>query len=260
MSFSPSVTETRELASEIKFLVTPAQAQEIREWARARLDPDPHASGNYGDTYRITSLYFDTKAFDIYHRRGSFGRGKYRVRRYDAAGKMFLERKLRTKNLVSKRRSIVASEDLGRLQEEEVESGWPGYWFHRRLLARELHPVCQISYLRTARVGEGTSGPIRLTLDQDIQTLRQERIEFAEMREAYPLPQVAASRQLSEDYLILELKFTRQMPAAFKQLIGSFTLRPQPLSKYRLAAEALGLVEAPVRVEPAEGLAGVLDV
>ena len=59
MSPSTDLRENREFASEIKFLVTPVIAAQIRDWARGRLISDPNASDESGDGYQITSLYFD---------------------------------------------------------------------------------------------------------------------------------------------------------------------------------------------------------
>src|SRR5881398_2238795 len=135
---SIDLREYREFASELKFLVSPSTAERIREWARARLVPDPNASGESSDAYRITSLYFDTKHFDVFHRRGSFGRSKYRIRRYGVSGDVFLERKLKTRGLVSKRRTIVGLDELQRLNDPQPDRDWTGYWYQQRLLARRL--------------------------------------------------------------------------------------------------------------------------
>ena len=67
MSPSTDLRENREFASEIKFLVSPALADQIRDWARGRLAPDPNAAGGSGDAYLVTSLYFDTGQFDVFH-------------------------------------------------------------------------------------------------------------------------------------------------------------------------------------------------
>src|SRR5437762_9500566 len=139
MSPSTELRETREFASEIKFLVSPALAGQIRDWARGRLAPDPNAAGGSGDAYLVTSLYFDTKQFDVFHRRGSFGRSKYRIRRYGASEVAYLERKLKTRGLVSKRRTVVGLAELQRLADAEPDPGWIGYWYQQRLLARRLN-------------------------------------------------------------------------------------------------------------------------
>jgi len=92
-----NVRETRDFARELKFLVDERQAPALREWARARLARDSFGSGPYGDDYTTTSLYFETPQFDVYHRRGSYGRSKFRIRRYGTAEIVFLERTGRKK-------------------------------------------------------------------------------------------------------------------------------------------------------------------
>jgi hypothetical protein len=93
--------------SEIKFLLDASVGAQIREWARARLDADPHGHGEWSDEYRVSSVYFDTGARDVFHRRGSYGRSKYRIRRYQQNPTVFLERKLRNGSRLSKRRTAV---------------------------------------------------------------------------------------------------------------------------------------------------------
>lgn len=236
MSPSLNSRENREFASEMKFLISPDLAEQIRGWARAYLSPDPYAGGEDGDRYQITSLYFDTESFDVFHRRGSYGRSKFRIRRYGLGEVAFLERKLRTRGLLTKRRSTAKLDELDRLSEPEFTKGWTGYWFHRRLLARNLNAVCQISYLRTARVAMTPYGPIRLTLDDNLHALPAAGIWFSE-QEATPI---------MNDQIVLELKFRYGMPALFKYLVQEFALMPRPFSKYRLAAATLNLVPAPV--------------
>jgi len=176
----------------------------------------------------------------VFHRQGSFGRSKYRIRRYGKNGIVFLERKLKTRGLLAKRRSIIKLDELARLAGAEPERGWPGFWFHRRFLARNLGPVCQISYHRTARVAMTRYGPIRLTLDENLRALRAGGLCFGE----------DAGTLLSQDSIILELKFRYEMPVLFKYLAEEFALNPQRISKYRLAAAALGLAAVPGSDEP----------
>ncbi|HEY7473478.1 MAG TPA: polyphosphate polymerase domain-containing protein [Vicinamibacterales bacterium] len=225
-------TETREIrdyAFEIKFLVDPALGQRIREWTRDRLPPDPNGAGPAGDEYRITSLYFDTADYDVFRRQRSYGRSKYRIRRYGQSDVAFLERKLRTSTLLSKRRTCVALEDLACLAMDEVSSQWPGSWFKRRLAARGLHPRCQVSYQRSARVGVDEHGPFRVTLDDQLTVMPADGLQFIG----------GAGTPLIHRGFILELKYRETPPAVFKQLVEEFALNPKRVSKYRLGVLAL---------------------
>ena len=222
--------ETRLFASEIKFLVTPAVSAEIERWARRWLAPDPH-----GAHYRVSSIYFDTPSRDVYERKGSFARGKYRIRRYGDSDHVFFERKLRSKNVVIKRRSMVDLEDLPLLEGVGLDRQWRGgYWFHRRIAARALQPAWQIHYDRTARVLETSAGLIRLTVDRDLCAAPARGFEFRDPGELQRIYEPG-----SEDRHILELKFRNRIPELFRDLMEDLVLTPQPVSKFRLAAGTL---------------------
>ena len=230
-----TVTETREsraFVQEMKFVISPETAGDIREWSRANMVADPHAGGAAGDEYRVTSLYLDTDELAVYERQGSYARSKYRVRRYGDSERSFLERKLKTRNRVGKLRSIVAMDEVAMLEEAETPKRWAGHWFHKRVQVRQLRPVCQISYSRMARLAVSESGPIRLTVDQDLRAVPAGRYGFS----GY-----ADGLVLSPACRILELKYKLEIPGIFKELMQRFDLRPQASSKYRLAVEALNL-------------------
>ena len=91
-------------ATELKFALNTEMAAAVREWARTELIPDPHAADAEGDGYRTTSLYFDTEDLDVFFRRESNGRAKFRIRRYNDGPVLFVERKLKRAGLVTKRR------------------------------------------------------------------------------------------------------------------------------------------------------------
>jgi hypothetical protein len=76
--------------SETKLLVDARLGDDVRAWARDRLGPDPHGKGPFRDQYGVTSLYLDTEARDVYHRRQSYGRSKFRIRQLQAADVTFL--------------------------------------------------------------------------------------------------------------------------------------------------------------------------
>jgi hypothetical protein len=222
--------ETRASACEIKFLIDESLAPRVREWARTHLEPDPHGSGPFRDEYAISTLYFDTRRFDVFHRRESFGRAKYRVRRYGDGNTIFFERKLRRPGLLIKWRTRDGLPTLDRLAEALTDPEWAGHWFHRRLLVRSLHPVCQIDYTRTARIARTGDGPARLTIDADLRATRIGAPRF----EATPGVRVL------EGQLVLELKYHARVPALFRRLIETFSLAPETASKYRLGIAAAG--------------------
>jgi hypothetical protein len=241
---SPSIMrENRELACELKFLITPEVAEAVREWARHKLLPDPYGNGATRDEYKITSLYFETDLFDVYNRKGSFGRSKYRIRRYGLDDVVFLERKLKTNGMVAKRRSPSVTREIRRLSDMQPDPQWLGSWYHRRVLLRGLKPICQISYERTARVASTPSGPVRLTLDENLR---------ATPARQYVFQPDEGTLKVAPANVVMELKYRGDTPVIFKELIEKFALSPRKMSKYRLAAVALGLVPENVIEFPAE--------
>jgi hypothetical protein len=218
------------VASEMKFVVDEKTATAIRDWARIELAADPHAAVPGGDGYETASLYFDTPTFDLFFRRGSTGRAKFRIRRYNGGPVVFLERKMRTAGRVTKRRSEIVEAELARLTKED-DKKWVGRWFARRVRNRGLGPVCQISYNRMARVGAASTGGLRLTLDRSLSAIAINTIAFTASPGVQILPGQA----------ILELKFPADAPSRVAGIIERFGLEPRSMSKYRLAIRTLGL-------------------
>lgn len=217
-------------AFEVKFLLTGAQAAEAERRLRARLSPDPHADPT--GHYRVTSVYFDTPTFAVFHRADGYRRRKFRVRRYGSAPTAFLEQKSRSGPEVKKRRTAVPLPDLDRLFADPA-ADWPGGWFAARLAARGLRPVVRVSYERIALVGTGGDGPVRVTFDR----------AAVGTEASGPVPErVIEGKLLLADEVVAEFKFLGGMPAAFKDVIAELRLEPRGLSKYRRCATAVGLV------------------
>jgi hypothetical protein len=225
------IRETRSSAREVKFLLTAACAADVRAWARERLAADPHGTGPHQDEYETTSLYFDTPDLDVLRRQGSYGRAKYRIRRYGSADQVFLERKLRTGALLAKRRSLVHVRDLQRFGPQAAGYDWAGRWFEERLVLRRLQPAAQVTYRRMARVWSGPAGSSRLTLDHCLTAVPAGTIAFRAGVRGVPLT----------EGLILEIKYRGDFPSVFKELLERFGLSAAAVSKYRMAAEALGI-------------------
>lgn len=228
LAVSPSLVSPRG-ASEMKFVVDAAVADTIMAWAKQHLASDPHG-GESDDGYRVNSLYLDTPDFDTYHRRPGFRRRKFRLRRYGNESTIWLELKRKRNGLVRKRRVSVTETEWSRQFQQPADLDWEGAWFRRRLDQRQLRPVCQVTYCRSARVGTSATGPIRLTIDRDL---------FATDAADWHIP----SGPLSGEPLlcgrrIVELKFRDVLPAAFRGLIQDLRLAPESFSKYRESVAA----------------------
>lgn len=234
---SPSLThrEHREFARELKFIITPELAEKVKSLIGDRLALDPFAEDSVHGTYQISSLYFDTEQFDVFQKNGSYGRSKLRIRRYGASDTVYLERKLKSGGVLTKRRSLHAIQNLDLLTLPLLPEQSQSVWFHRRLLARRLRPVCQITYQRHARIALIEHGPIRLTLDHELSGTAIDQIEFAEH---------VVEQPLLAGKVIMEMKFLRELPYLFKSIITQLGLSPQPMSKYRHAAQMLKLMPA----------------
>jgi hypothetical protein len=242
----------------MKFCLRPTQAEQVQAWAGQHLALDPYADASLENAYTIRSIYFDTRHLDAYHRTPCYRRRKFRVRRYGSECGVFLERKYKVGDRVSKRRTFIAGEELALIHGKD-EAGsqdgasdaaplpshalhlghlsyaralWAGDWFRRGLSIRQLGPRCLISYQRVAYVGMGAEGPLRVTLDRDIQCTPTQTCDFHVAGSATPL---------LTDVVILELKFRAALPALFKRLLADMGLCPNGVSKYRAAIDAWGL-------------------
>jgi VTC domain len=224
-------SERREFAFELKYKVPEVVAAWVLEWARRRLEPDPNAGGDGHDGYMVNSVYLDTPDLDVYHRKGSHGRCKYRVRRYGEEAGVFLERKMKTRGQVGKRRTRVGEEEVAMLAAREADRDWRGWWFHRRLLLRDLTPKCQIAYDRVARVGAAPEGPIRLTMDRNLRCFPSDQ---------WQVHRTGPWRPLLDRECIIEMKYRVAVPTLFKEVIQQLQLVPQAVSKYRMTVEAFG--------------------
>jgi hypothetical protein len=221
-------------AYELKFVLTEGEAREVEARVRGRLVPDPHADPSRGHSYQTTSLYCDTAEFDVFHRRGGFRRRKHRLRRYDHGTWVFLERKSKWAERVRKRRTRIPDADLHLLAHPMSTTTWPGHWFHRHLVRRQLLPVCRIAYERVALVGDSEQGPVRLTFDRHVCGVPTSDWNLDGFEGGLPV---------LTDKVICEFKYRTFLPVLFKDVIQALQLSPSPVSKYRTFLRASGRVE-----------------
>ncbi len=225
---------------ELKFRVRGEDFGRVAAWMRAHLRADPHGTGEHGDRYLVQSLYLDTPQWDVFHRRGSYARAKFRIRRYNDADVVFLERKMKREGIVRKRRVAVALGEIDHLRVEANGAGWSGAWFHHRLSVRRLQPAVSMCYERVARYGDEGGERFRMTLDRDLRATRPLGIA---------VPHLVESGDLFQGGGLVEVKFGTVLPAMLRELVESGALASTTFSKYRNGVNACGLV--PV-VLPAE--------
>lgn len=225
-------------AYEVKFVLTPEQAQGVEEELRNIMMPDPHARADSAHGgYSTTTVYCDTPQWDVYRRLGSFSRRKFRLRRYGNDDVIYLERKSKLGQMrVRKRRTKISLPEMQRFTQTPVDDLWEGDWFQRRALTRSLSPVLAVMYDRVAYVGECADGPLRLTFDRDVRG--QAVTDWA-------VEPFSGGHSILADRVICELKFRGTMPAPFKAVVQSHQLTPGSASKYRLCLDATQILSAP---------------
>ena len=196
---------------EAKFLVPAGRATEILDWARNALTPDQHVDPATG-FYRVTTLYLDTPGGAVLEQRGSHAYRKYRVRRYEDAALVHLERKLKRDGRVRKTRWLAPLAE------------WPepgqAHWFHRRILASQLQPAAVVAYQRAAFFG----GNFRLTLDRGLR--------ISATREPHVRLGHDALAILDGEW-ILEVKHGGLLPVPVRDCVLRHRLVPGRFSKYR---------------------------
>jgi hypothetical protein len=226
----------------MKFLLDPAKAAELERLLQGSLSPDPHADFAHGNSYSLTTLYCDTPELAVFHRRGRYRLFKFRLRRYGASGRIYLERKSKRRLEVRKRRAVVALDDILRFQQSPDGNGWAGAWYHSQLVRNQFQPVCILHYDRVAYFGPGEHGALRLTLDRNI---------TGGLVNAWSFEQPAQQHRLFADKVVCELKYRGPLPALFKSVIDSLQLLSVGVSKYRALLIAAGIATQEAPAAPA---------
>ena len=165
---TPAVARpARPFISEVKFVVDGSTGRRIRDWARTHLDADPHGAGPLGDEYG-SSLYPDTDAGDVFHRRGSFGR------RSTACAATATPRWRSSSGTPEAGHPVEATNGRGALDalqcldRHKTDARWDGTWFHRRLLLRQQNRSARFRTRASPVPAMTFDGPARLTLDENV--------------------------------------------------------------------------------------------
>jgi hypothetical protein len=229
---SPSLTDNRAPAYEVKFLLSEAQAANLETWAREQLHLDPHGDPDRDGAYQVTTLYCDTPDFDVLFKSQGYRRRKFRLRRYGDSADIFVERKTKTGSLVRKRRACVHHLELPFLASPVSVPDWAGNWFHRRIWFKNLGPSCGLSYQRTAFGTQSDDGRVRVTIDRHLRSQRTRH---------WKVPAFGKGQPILLGKAVVEFKYQDTLPVLLKEALEQFRLQPTTHSKYRSAMEAWGV-------------------
>lgn len=207
------------LRHELKFLISPIEAELLQQKLKAFLPYDPH--GERG-VYSIDSLYFDDFHNTYLNEKldGAEKAPKFRIRAYNKDFHYLkLERKQKKGDLVAKKSMSLSPDDYAHFIRHSMVFGrhFPELYTNR------LQPKVIVSYERTAFIYE--PGNVRITLDRFLKTSLNQRPDLMS-----PL----CSRQVfTEDEVIFEVKYTGFLPVHLKGIVNE-AQHKQSISKYAL--------------------------
>ena len=215
---------------ELKFQLDADRAAEIFEWARAHMDPDPHAQNPNDPIYTVESIYFDTPQLDCLRGDGVNSLPKYRARRYNGdLESFFLEEKLRRQQQVWKRRLPCRQDELALIVGGTTSLEGDGEWFRMRFRVLRLQPYLVVVYQRWALIGPGEE---RLTIDRCI-----DGYQLGNGLAAFVEDKGEPKRILELD--VLELKHPAARSPLMREL-GAMAGKADQCSKYGRGMRAFG--------------------
>lgn len=220
-------------AYEFKFLLDETQARQVENHLASSMTLDPNSAADR--SYHISTLYCDTPAFDVYHRRGRHRLSKFRIRRYGESNRVYLELKSKRKQEVRKRRTSIEIQRLNDLTQDCISDCLEALAYGRQLRRIDARPVVLIEYDRVAYFAPGPHGALRLTFDRQIR---------GGASQSWTLNRPPETFDLLRDRVVCEFKFRGAMPSLFKTVVQEMNLAVCGVSKYRLCIQALGLINA----------------
>ena len=221
---------------ELKYLVTLAEAERIRERIRAFSHLDRASEKSPDHRYSISSLYLDTDSFAFHRAKVDRAerRFKLRVRGYDDDGgpPYFLEVKRRQGDLVKKSRAVLPSDDgLERLAraDDSVAAAAPDFFAMQ--MRTQARPKLLVRYRREAWVSD-VNTYARVTFDTDLRYLIMEDYRLSADAAHFRAIDDPVSVGEPDSRVVLELKSTLAVPRWMTALIADLDLWRRGFSKY----------------------------
>jgi len=237
---------------ELKYLVDEATAARIRRDIAPYCRADRHAlepvPGRHERGYAISSLYLDSPGL-AFHRakaRGDAERLKLRVRTYGEASPAVLEIKLRSSDVIDKRRASVPREVVDRLvqgapfayvADEETKRFVDHFAGLAALYGAE--PSLRIRYWREAYVSE-VDDYARVTFDRAIEAQRATDWSLDEEGHGWLSFDHHWKPEQRAANVVLELKCHSAVPFWITELVRAHRLRRCSFSKYSIGIDLTG--------------------
>lgn len=239
MAQSPSNIERREY----KYLVDRGTAAAVKAAIAPFCRIDPYAGKSPTRTYTIETLYLDTADLSLFwaNDHEQVDRIKMRVRRYSDApnGPVYFEVKRRINDVIAKSRGRCSADAWSQLLDGRVPipteiTGRDRAAVERFLaLARSMHvrPFTLVRYDREPYVST-IDDYARVTFDTNIRAHRLEQLSFEPDGGCWRSLDDAVLGRAQSSMIVLELKFTNQVPLWLVNITRRLGLVRGAFSKY----------------------------
>ncbi len=225
---------------ELKYLINYPDYETLKLKMLPYFQLDPHASDG---EYLIRSLYFDDYYNSAYEEKmmGISARKKYRIRIYNFSDSSIkLERKTKSDRYIYKEAATLTRDEFYRILEGDY-----GFLlnsndnllreFYVECISKVMRPKVIVDYDRTPFIMD--SGTVRVTFDKRIRAAVGGYDIFDEN-----LPVLSA---LSNDKLIMEVKYTEFLPRIVKEIIRPGAIEMVAASKYVMCCDKTAYLSGP---------------
>lgn len=221
---------------ELKYCISEAKAQEVKQFIKHYLQPDPYCKNRPNSAYPLVSLYLDSDNLRLCRESlaGKKNRFKLRIRSYtdDLEYPRFLEIKRRLNNIIVKSQTPIMHCNMMPLFLKSHlpprSSGMDEEAFEQFLLYMKIinaKPVVRIRYLREAWEND-TKQRVRITFDRQICYNIDTSINVLLKGGGWQYNDISLNR------VILEIKFTEYYPEWIKRVVAYCNLQQESISKY----------------------------
>ena len=222
---------------ELKFFVNFHQYYTIRQRLKNLMQHDEHV-GPTGE-YHIRSLYFDDIGNTALAEKlgGVRQRKKYRIRIYNLDDKVIhFEKKIKNGEYIAKIKESLTREMTDNILSCDFhELSIPSKPFlmelHNEMTHKLLRPKVIVDYVREPYIHP--NGNVRITFDKDLKSGLQRTDLFSR--------ELSTVRALSENQIILEVKFDEYLPSSLRNALQLEGLQRQSASKYVICRKYIKL-------------------